>query len=219
MVTRQVVEQQLKAIGVKIHFWNRPEVEELQQILIPGEVIHGSTSGYYEGGFAMLCATDQRLLLVDKKLFHLMVEDLRYDMIAEVDYSAQLLTGNIQVRTPTKTLRFTAFKPRSLRSLTTFIQQRVIEIRQEFSGKAPGQPTYSAPIQQFSAVEAPFIEPVTTEPGPAEAIQPPQAVTPPLPARALPTPQLGRNPYASTPLMIRRRIGRFGTIASSQPSS
>lgn len=197
MVELAVVEQQLADIGASVSFWNRPEVTELQHILIPGEMIQACVTGRYEGGWAILCATDHRLLLIDKKLFHLSVEDLRYDMITEVDYGAQLLSGTIKICTPTKALTFTTFKPKLLRVVAGFIQQRVLEIRQQFSYQA--QPQVSEPRPAIP--EAPLVDPRFEAP-----------------ATPQPLPLSGRNPYAVTPLVMRRKIGRFGLVATSSPS-
>lgn len=214
MVTLESVDQQLKAIGVKVHFWNRPEVVELQHILLPGETIEGAVSGRYEGGFAMLFVTDQRILLIDKKLLHLSVEDLRYDMIAEVDYGAQLLSGTVRICTPTKVLMFSGYKPQAVRNIASFIQQRVIEIRQQFAAQQQ-QPQMAAqqpaPVYKIGIPQAPFVDPRQV----AEPQAPPPLATQQTAATPLLTPQLGRNPYTSTPLMIRRRIGRFGSFAQS----
>src|SRR5690349_14341378 len=97
MVTLKEVEKQLTAIGANNRYWGRAEIIELQHILVPGEQIKAHLTGRYQGGFANFVATDQRLLLVDKKLFYLTVEDMRYDMIAEVDFSGQLLSATIRV--------------------------------------------------------------------------------------------------------------------------
>lgn len=227
MVTMQEVDKQLKAIGVTGRFWGRPEMLELQHILIPGERIHGLLNGRYEGGFATLVATDQRILLIDKKLFHLSVEDLRYDMISEVDYSAQLAGAALVICTPTKKMTFQSLKPRQMRAMGSFIQQRVIEIRQQFNSQPTAQPASQQPqLPKISQIpQAPFIDPrVPLQQAMQEQQLEPQFQQPvaPAPAQAapesaLPMPQFGRNPYAATSMTTRRRIGRFGTIGSVSP--
>lgn len=131
MVQKSVIDDQLKAIGADFHFWGRPEMRELSNILVQGEEIRHCLNGRYEGGFAMLCATDRRLLLVDKKLLFLTVEDVRYDMISEVDFNHSLIDATVHVCTVNKKVRFTSFKHKSLRSLTAYIQDRVMETRQQ----------------------------------------------------------------------------------------
>lgn len=130
MVSAQEVDRQLKSIDADFRFWGKAEVRELQLILVPEERIMHCLNGRYEGGFAMLCATDRRLLLIDKKPFYLTLEDVRYDMISEVDYSHRLLDATLRICTVNKTLRFTSIRNAHLRSLTAYLQDRVMSVRQ-----------------------------------------------------------------------------------------
>lgn len=127
MVSMQVIDDQLKAIGADFKFWGRAEKRELQHILIRGERIHHCINGRYEGGFAMLCATDRRLLLIDKKPLYLSLEDVRYDMISEVDFSHRLLDSTVRICTVNKVVRFTSIRHGNIRKLTSHIQERVME--------------------------------------------------------------------------------------------
>ena len=100
MVTMEAVEQQLKKIHFNYFGWGRTEVRELPNIILPDETIFECANGLYEGGFALLVATNFRLLLVDKKpMNYLTVEDLRFDMINEIDYSHRLLGARISIST------------------------------------------------------------------------------------------------------------------------
>lgn len=228
MITLQQVESQLESIGANYKFWGRAEIVELQHILIPGERIQACLNGRYTGGFATFIATDQRLLLIDKKIFFLTVEDMRYDMINEVDFSAQLFSGTIKVCTPTKTLQFTNYRPKVLRKLAAYIQQRVMQVRHQYMEQSghvqhQPQPVVFKPISlDEQPVQAPQPTAVQT-PVPDwaailgnQAMSAPdysvttEATTDPEPA-ALPQP-LRRNPYMNPPLMTRKRIGRFGPI-------
>ncbi len=144
MVTQREIDHQLKAIGAEFRFWNKPEIKELKNILVHGERIMHCISGRYEAGFALLCATDQRLLLIDKKPFYLTLEDVRYDMIAEVDYSHRLLDSTMRIQTVNKTVRFTSYKSIPLRKLTTYLQNRIMEFRQQHMMQtAPTSPIYN----------------------------------------------------------------------------
>ena len=131
MVARQSIEAQLKRLGVTVKGWGAAEISELQHILMPSEEITGYAHGWYENGFATLIATNERLLLVDKKLFHLTIEDVRYDMVAEVDFNARVFDSTIHVSSVNKTLHFTSFKQQRLRALTNYVQRRVMELRQQ----------------------------------------------------------------------------------------
>lgn len=205
MVSLEEVERQLKVIETNFRFWGRSEMLELQHILIPGEQIQVCLNGRYEGGFAMLCATDQRLLLVDKKPLYLTMEDVRYDMVSEVDYSHRLVDATVRVCTPMKTLRFTTWRRIELRKMTNYLQQRVIEIRQRhaFEAQVEQQVLQQQPQPQFQQ-----------QLQPAAVQAPVQVVATPAPAatasRPAPLPMPGFiNPYYQSPLMMRKRISRF----------
>lgn len=205
MITLQEVEEQLKHIGANYRFWGRPEIMELPKILIPGEQIQACVNCHYSGGFATFCATDQRLLLIDKKILYLTLEDLRFDMINEVDYCAQLLSATMSVCTPTKTLVITTLHPAQLREVSTYIQQRVMQVRQEFGlhSPIPGLQTNTAKPQQLN--------PITPEP----TLEQPFAEQPQVIDKAFELPAPSRhNPYMGAPLMMRQRIGRFGLIGT-----
>jgi hypothetical protein len=131
MVHASVVDDQLKAIGVDFRFWGKAEIKELRHILVEGEQIMHCMNGRYEGGFAVLCATDRRLLLIDKKLMFLTLEDVRYDMISEVDFNHSLLDATVHICTVNKKLRFTTLRSGELRKLTAYLQDRVMETRHQ----------------------------------------------------------------------------------------
>jgi hypothetical protein len=215
MVKRNEVEAQLRALGFPFRFWNRAEVKELEHILVPGEQIRACMSGRYEGGIALLTATDQRLLLIDKKLFHLTVEDARYDMIAEVDYGAQFYRASVRICMPGKTLQFFSYRPRELRAMATYLQQRVMEIRQQHMALQSAQYRMVQAIHDRQAYpQAP--QPTYAEPASYTASEPERAPAPaPLGQQAfsfngLPTPEF-RNPYTQVPLLMRRHFGKIAT--------
>ncbi|HSH18264.1 MAG TPA: PH domain-containing protein [Candidatus Saccharimonadales bacterium] len=157
MVTLAAVEEQLKAVGCTIRFWGRPELRELSQILLPGEQIAQAVNGQYEAGWALLVATDMRVLLIDKKPKYLTLKDVRYDMITELDFSGRMMNSTIRIYTPNKELRFTTFSAVRLRKLFTYTQHKIIELRhhsmmQQFShmpGMAAAHPSV-AMMQQFN---------------------------------------------------------------------
>lgn len=129
MVDPKIVSRQLRQIGCDYMFWGHTETSELPKILMDGEQITQAVNGYYDGGFALLCITNFRVLVVDKKPFLLTVEDLRYDMIAEVDFSSHVFTSVLHVYTPLRTLMFSSWSMARLRKSMNYIQQRVMELR------------------------------------------------------------------------------------------
>jgi len=132
MIELTRLEEQLKAINFKIGRVNRPEVNELQNILHEDEIIAECVSGFYEGGIALLVATDLRVLLIDKKpMGYLNVDDIRFDNINDIDYSHRLMGAQISISCGMKTLFFKSYNQPRLRSLITKVQHRISQIKQE----------------------------------------------------------------------------------------
>lgn len=199
MVTRQAVEEQLRRIGFNFRFWGRSEVAELNRILMDDEIIAQAVNGQYANGFAMLVATNHRVLLVDKKpLLYLTVEDLRFDMITEFNYNHRLLDATIRIFTTNKTLVFTSWNQVRLRKLLEFTQAHVLQMRQQqhlaqqFQAAAAAQYAQLHAAQSLTAVPAPDYGPGLA--APAVAGQVPAQVEPinstPIAAPA-PTPAIG----------------------------
>jgi hypothetical protein len=131
MVHWEKVEDQLDCIGCNFKYWGRSEAKELCHVLFDSETIAHCVNGQYVNGFAMLVATDHRVLLIDKKPLNFVnVEDIRFEMISEFDYSHRLLNARVSISTPSKSLVFTSWNMHRLRALLSYVQQRVIEIRQ-----------------------------------------------------------------------------------------
>lgn len=130
MVSHNNVLGQLNSIGLKFSFFGRSEVKELADILNEGEIIRHCTYGYYQGGSALLVATDGRLLLIDKKPFFLNLEDLRYEMINEVDFAGRFLDATVSLHTGNRKLAFRSFTDARLRELCRFTQDQITRARQ-----------------------------------------------------------------------------------------
>ena len=158
MVHPSIIEARLGELGFRASRWFRAEIHELQHILMNDETIVALTCGRYFGSFALLVATDQRLLLIDKRMFFMTIEDSRYDMISEIDFNMQMYAANLTIYTMNKTHKFTSVKfKRQLRDLTSYVQRRVWEFRQtnQSSDQQPlpqarmiSTPGYPQPIGQ-----------------------------------------------------------------------
>lgn len=149
MVSAKSIENQLKRLGFNHRGWGRTEIRELQNIILPDEEIYECANGVYEGGFAMLLATDVRVLLVDKKpLNYLTVEDLRFDMINEIDYNHRLFGANIRISAGETNLKFTSFNQPRLRKLIGHVQQCMAEAKKKQSTHQEGQHQHLEQINQ-----------------------------------------------------------------------
>ncbi len=190
------VDEQLKRIGVSFQFFGHAELRELPNILFANEELEHVVRGRYDGGVAVLVATNQRVLLVDKKPFYLTIDDMRYEMIADVEFNHRLLDATVRLGTVNKTLRFTSYSHSKLRQMTTFVQQQVMAFRQNQTQVAPPQAQPAA----RPSLAGQFIQQV---PVPTDQALGQSAMLGilNLPATA--------NPYGPSPLAIRRRASRF----------
>lgn len=131
MVHQSVIHARMSQLGIKVSGWYKPELKELSQILMDNEEIISMLTGRYYGGYALLVATGQRLLLIDKKTLFMSLEDIRYDMISEIDYNSRVFDATITIFTVNKQHKFTSVKHKDqMRHLTVFVQKRIMEIRQ-----------------------------------------------------------------------------------------
>jgi len=149
MVTKESVDEQLKSLGFSLNGWGRAEIRELPHILMPGEEIYELVNGTYEGGFALAVATDARLLLVDKKpMNYLTVEDIRFDMISEIDYSHRLLGAQINISTGLRDLKFRSYNQQRLRKLIGHVQHCMDESKKQQSKRQVVQNKHLQRIDQ-----------------------------------------------------------------------
>jgi hypothetical protein len=206
MIDLRALEEQLKRAGCNFRFWGRAELKELQRILMPDEVIAYGVNGRYSGGFAFLCVTDRRLLLIDHKPMYLSLEDVRFDMISEVDYNYRMLDASIRVFTPNKSLVFSTWSQHKLRELAMYTQQRVMEIRQYYLGQ---QFQTEAPQQQPLMSLPPKLVPSMATPTSSSATA---QIAGKLSIGSMVRPM--HNPYAQVSLVSRHwsRGGRRGSL-------
>lgn len=158
MISRSTLDKQLKQIHFNHQGWGRSEAQELCNVLMPSEEIDECVNGYYESGFALLVATKDRLLLVDKKpLNYLSIEDMRFDMINEFDYNHRLLGAEIKISAGAKTLHFRSLNKIRLRRLINFVQYRMTEIKKLAQSHQESQKSHlermNQQLQMFLAIQ------------------------------------------------------------------
>ncbi len=140
MVSKDIVKKRLKELNFSMSGWGKREIEELPNILLPEEEIYELVNGIYEGGFALLVSTDVRVLLIDKKpMNYLTIEDLRFDMISEIDYSNRFFGAEINISTGNKNLNFRSYNQARLRKVINHVQHCMAELKRRQSARQQGQ--------------------------------------------------------------------------------
>lgn len=209
MVAMEEVLRQFHHLGVKPSFWARAEIKELTNILVPGERLAAVVFGWYENGLALLCCTDQRVLLLDKKPFFLKMEDLRFDKIAEIRFLNRLLDSTVILSYAGQKLEFKSWNQRALRKLMGYVQQAIMVINQQQwnlseDDNRPNRYESVAPQKLWPASE-PQAAGLSYEVYPEELMQ-----------QAAIGIGLQRNPYAPTNKFLRRRVPPLGFNQSSR---
>ena len=169
MVTTQSIEEQLTKIGFDFRFWGRSEVKELNHVLADDETIQQCVNGHYQGGFAMLVATNRRLLLIDHKPMFLTIEAIWYDKIGQVDYNHRLMNATLCITGYNKDLNFTSWNHARLREILLYSQEMMIEAKQ---GNERSDPQKISEADEITQPEQPKIK----EPQPFTTLDFPQAV-------------------------------------------
>ncbi len=132
MVDLDYIKAQLRSINFDPGRFNNAEIRELPNIILPDETIYECVNGFYEGGFALLVATNIRVLLIDRKpMGFLNVDDLRFDMISDIDYSHRILGAQISIHCGTRNLTFKSYNQHLLRKLIGHVQHRMAEIKKD----------------------------------------------------------------------------------------
>jgi hypothetical protein len=129
MITQNAVNDQLKKIGADFRLWGRNEIKELGMILAENEELRLCVNGYYINGFAMMVATDRRLILIDHKPMFLTLEVCWYDKIGQIDFNHRLLNATLCVSTPNKDIQFTSWNNSKLREILLYSQEKIAEAK------------------------------------------------------------------------------------------
>lgn len=93
------VRQELINAGVSKYGLIKAESRYLPTIIHEEEHIGGVVYGRYKGGLAMLVATDQRVMFLDKKPMFVTMDELTYDVVSGVKYNRAGLVDTITLHT------------------------------------------------------------------------------------------------------------------------
>jgi hypothetical protein len=134
MIHPSIIESRLGELRFRGSRWFNAEIQELQHILMDNEKIIALACGRYFGSFALLVATDHRLLVIDKRVFFMNMESTSYDMVSEIDFNSQVYNATLTVFTINKAHKFTSMKYKhQLRDIANYTQKRIAELRNQSS--------------------------------------------------------------------------------------
>ena len=97
MISMPSVQRQLIDAGFKNRFFGWSAIRQLPNIMVEDEIIEKVISGVYEAGYALVIATNRRILFLDKKPASFVVEEVAYDMVSEVEYRINPFSAHITI--------------------------------------------------------------------------------------------------------------------------
>ncbi len=126
MASIKEVKDQLRALGVPPSVLAKGEVREIPNVLFENETIQKVVYGWYGSGFAVLLATTTRLIFVDKVGFKLVVADIPYTSIMEVEYDLSIfMGGRLVIYARPNTIKLKGIKKDRLRDFARFVEQKI----------------------------------------------------------------------------------------------
>jgi hypothetical protein len=127
MSHEEQVKQRLLHLGVTRTGLLRSESRYLPHIIHPNETIGGVVYGRHPDGFAMLIATDRRVIFLDKKPLFVNEDEVTYDVVSGVKKSILGVTSSVTLHTKVKDYPIRTLNHRCAQSFVDYIEARRLE--------------------------------------------------------------------------------------------
>lgn len=127
------IRQRLLELGVSSFAMGRMESRYLPKIIAPDEALGGVVYGKHPDGFAMLAATDKRIIFLDNKPFFVNEEEINYNVVSGVSMSTVGFISTVTLSTRMKDYALRTFNHKCANSFVRYIEQRSIQYQQNMS--------------------------------------------------------------------------------------
>ncbi len=124
---RKRVLKDLRRLGVTPFAMVRAEFDLLPQLIHPYETIEGIVYGHYSDGFAVLLATNMRVLFVDKKLFFTREDEVTYDVVSGVSIGKASFFTTVTLHTRVKDYKLRTLNFGCAADFVAYIESHRIE--------------------------------------------------------------------------------------------
>jgi general stress protein 26 len=121
------VYEELTAAGMTKYGHLKFASRYLHNFIRPDEHIMGVVYGRYEGGEALLVATDLRIIFLDKKPLFASTDELSYDAVSGVKYSAAGLFASITLHTRVGDYQLRYVNKTAATNFVRYIERRRLE--------------------------------------------------------------------------------------------
>lgn len=121
------VRDQLVAAGVSRLAFNSLEGKYLPFVIHEDEHIGGAVYGRCADGFAMLVATDRRVIYLDKKPFFVNEDEITYDVVSGVSLSSGGIGTTVSLHTRIKDFVMHSLNEVAARNFVEYIESNWLE--------------------------------------------------------------------------------------------
>lgn len=121
------IKQQLLSLGMSRFVLATSEAHYLPRIIHPDENIVGVIYGHSKNGFAMILATDKRIIFLDKKPFFVIEDEITYSVVSGVSHGQAGIGSTVILHTRIKDYKFQTLNERCARGFVAAIEQRCVE--------------------------------------------------------------------------------------------
>lgn len=118
---------ELKGLGVSKFALGRMESRYLPQIIHADEHLGGVVYGHHEDGYAMLVATDKRVIFLDRKPFYVNEDEISYDIVSGINFSHAGVGSTVTLHTRIREYAFRTFNRKCAQQFVRYIEQRSLE--------------------------------------------------------------------------------------------
>ena len=131
MVTFNEVQAQLIDVGAHTKCLTVQHIKQLARELDPNEQIMTCLKGWFEGSVAILCATDKRMLILNKHTNHGNYYQVDYNSINDTVHRDRGLSSTITFYIDKKRLDFRSWRVNKVKDMYTFTQRHIIYIKEQ----------------------------------------------------------------------------------------
>ena len=100
------VKRELLDAGITPYGLVKSETRVLPKLLHPDEHIEAVIYGQHQSNSAMLVATNERIIYIDKKPMALFLDEVSYDVVSGIQFDIHLFFASIVLHTPVKNYNF-----------------------------------------------------------------------------------------------------------------
>jgi hypothetical protein len=121
------VRTQLRDLGLSKMAMMSTESHYLPKLIHPDEILGGVVFGKHVDGYAMLVATDRRIIFLDKKPLFVNEDEMTYDVVGGISISRAGIGATVTLHTRLKDYTIRTFNQESAQKFLHYIELRCLE--------------------------------------------------------------------------------------------